>query len=152
MKRIWMILAALCLFMHISAQNTVKEKDPGLAWFMSLVIPGSGQFYNGQYVKGGIMMGIWAGSATGMIINLHKANRHDEYAGCHHEETGKALQWFCLLLLDDLWSMIDAPISANLINKRNRLSIKPDLSMTTHTPVGYPMQTPAIGATLSLTF
>lgn len=164
MKRVLMILTGVCFFMQISAQNTVKEKDPGVAWLMSLVVPGAGQFYNGQYVKGGIMMGVWAGCVTSIAVGAYRSNHNnrDNYE-CDHENGGLILTGMFFYLIDELWSTIDAPISANRINKKNRLmswqigknsrlSMKPDMCMTTQTFSGNHMLTPAYGAKLSLTF
>ncbi len=149
-----MVLACLCLFLCANAQDTVKAKDPGLAWFMSLVVPGAGQYYNGQYVKGGIMTGIWAGSITGFSIALYRSNHrdHGEEYMCHHEDTGLALSSMFVFVLVELWAMIDAPIVSNKINKKNRLTVTPDLSMLTMTPSGNRMLAPAYGVKMRMTF
>ncbi|OYT71488.1 MAG: hypothetical protein CFK48_04360, partial [Armatimonadetes bacterium CP1_7O] len=42
-------------------------RNPGLAFLLSLLMPGVGQLYNGQFVKGGVILGIMV---VGMIIFL----------------------------------------------------------------------------------
>ncbi|MFN3690387.1 MAG: tetratricopeptide repeat protein, partial [Fimbriimonadales bacterium] len=42
-------------------------RNPGLAFLLSLLMPGVGQLYNGQFVKGGIVLGIMV---VGMVIFL----------------------------------------------------------------------------------
>lgn len=37
----------------------VPKRNPGLAFLLSMCMPGVGQLYNGDFVKGGIVIGIW---------------------------------------------------------------------------------------------
>jgi tetratricopeptide (TPR) repeat protein len=39
-------------------RSTLLPRNPGLAFMLSLLMPGVGQLYNGQFVKGGILLGI----------------------------------------------------------------------------------------------
>ncbi len=43
---------------ELAKQQYGPPRKPGMALLMGLVIPGSGQIYNGQTVKGGIILGI----------------------------------------------------------------------------------------------
>jgi len=84
-------------------QIIFKSKSPGTAWVCSFFLPGGGQFYNGQIVKGVVSTGLWLGS-LGLAMST----------------TNEDLNSFCALvfLSNYLWSMIDAPISAIRINKK----------------------------------
>ncbi|MGB9773202.1 MAG: hypothetical protein ACP5JH_00695 [Bacteroidota bacterium] len=54
-----------------------RLSDPFAAGFLSLLLPGMGQVYNGEYVHGGIIFGIWAtslalhltGSQSGSLVH-----------------------------------------------------------------------------------
>ncbi|MCR5822547.1 MAG: hypothetical protein K6F85_06510 [Bacteroidales bacterium] len=41
-------------------KNYFEYKNPTAAWALSFLIPGGGQFYNGQGGKGGLMLGLYA--------------------------------------------------------------------------------------------
>ena len=89
-----------------------KKKSPVLACALSLYpIFSGGQFYNRQYKKGLMMVGI---QATGMVLALQ--NFCLEGAVCSSSTSGD----LGLLAFwgGYLWSVIDAPISANRINKQ----------------------------------
>lgn len=38
---------------------TFRKKNPGIAFLFSIILPGLGQFYNGQQVKAGVLFGIF---------------------------------------------------------------------------------------------
>jgi len=91
-----------------------NRKSPTTAFILSLVggatiLPGLGQHYNGEHNKG-LLMG--AGWLAGMAILFPTE-------GTEHEKTGQIIG-MPLLLTAFIWSCIDAPISANKINKRMR--------------------------------
>jgi hypothetical protein len=90
-----------------------KEKDPAIAFMMSLVIPGTGQYYNGQIIKGIIQEGLILGSALYIIIT---ASEFDAKPG-DLPIIGASIVMFSSYL----WSVIDAPFSANTINKKLRI-------------------------------
>lgn len=78
-----------------------RYRSPGLAFLLSFIIPGVGQYYNGQVGKGVVQEilvfgGIIAGASTNEEI------------------------FFAFAGVGALWSWIDAPISAGNINRRNR--------------------------------
>jgi len=82
-----------------------KKKSVFLAFIMSVFIPTSGQFYNGQYAKGALGLAVMA---SGVII----------YAMGNDEDDKAELGDPGLVLVAGtwLWSIIDAPISAQKIN------------------------------------
>ncbi|MCX6133198.1 MAG: hypothetical protein NTU47_05210 [Ignavibacteriales bacterium] len=82
------------------------EKSPILALGLSLLVPGGGQYYNGQNVKGAIMTIVSAGGAVVMVT------------GDHHE----APYGLLVYAVAAVWSLIDAPIATNLINQERENS------------------------------
>ena len=110
-----------------SEQTVQARKSPWLAFGMSSLITGAGQAYNGQWGKGGLMLG---GQIVSVSLFLSGANDCDiyspifdeilgvasdasNYAGC-----GKVAAGLIGMLGFALWSMIDAPRTANAINRR----------------------------------
>jgi hypothetical protein len=83
-----------------------RRKKPFLSWFLSWLYPGIGQFYNGQVGKGITMTALATGGLGLCIANDQKEN--DLVAVGALVVVGTAL-----------WSMIDAPVSAGKINRRN---------------------------------
>lgn len=120
------------------------EKNPWIAFLLSTAIPGGGQFYNQQFSKGSAM---FLGAAAG--VGLFYATRNDNY---RHKLTGKYLDpdendnkgylGLGLGLGFVVWSMIDAPVSANQINKRNQQAVS----------IGPVIDRDKVGAVLSLHF
>lgn len=118
------------------AMATYKRKQPALAWFLSYLYPGIGQFYNGQNGKGAAM--VVAGTVgLGCMIGGIATTDEDSY-----EMTPEGGATFALglvvYLAASIWSQIDAPISAVSINRRNaslswntgkgsELSLRPNL-------------------------
>ena len=107
----------------------IKKKNPWVAFFLSTIITGGGQFYNGQYLKGVAQLG-GAIIGIGFILNgingdyrsytytSYDGERYYDYYYADDEDkiTFGALLWFG----SNLWSMIDAPIAANRINRQNQ--------------------------------
>jgi hypothetical protein len=90
------------------------RKSPTTAFILSLVggatiLPALGQHYNGDHNKGFQMGAIWLG---GMAILFGTE-------GTEREKTGQVIG-MPLLFTALIWSCVDAPISANKINKRMR--------------------------------
>lgn len=110
-------------------------RSPGLAWLFSFIIPGGGQYYNHQYGKGAAMSALWVGG----IATAATSWRRDYYyePNCYYDANG-------IYVCDDygyygndrgaraqyavgmisvygswIWSMIDAPVMAARINRRN---------------------------------
>lgn len=92
--------------------SDLQEKNPWLAFVLSFVITGTGQFYNGENKKGVVML---AGAVTGfgMIVSQIENDAIPE-------DNGVVTAGAILALGSGLWSMIDAPLSANRINREMR--------------------------------
>lgn len=60
-----------------SIENS-KEKSPVLAAILSAAIPGAGEIYAGNYLKGAIFLGVEAGIWTLNIINNNKGDNQTE--------------------------------------------------------------------------
>lgn len=130
-----------------------KEKKPGLAFLFSFLLPGGGQYYNGEYVKGGIMTGLAVASYTMMYtgvvnLDLFSTNGND----------GLLVAGMLIYMGNALWSMIDAPIVSSRINKlaniklskNTSLHIRPDYAFSTEMPGGRTALSPSIGMKISL--
>ena len=117
------------------SQNEFKKRDPGVAFILSFFVSGTGQVYNGQYVKGAVM---FAGSLTGAIMTFKGIESGHKY----YRQYGPIL-----LIGSSLWSMIDAPISAGKLNKENGLTlrIQPNVQMVNSNKL-------ALGPSISLKF
>ncbi len=93
------------------------KRNPGFAMILSLIVPGFGQFYNGQFIKGCICLGVFviAMFLVSMTPDI-KALRclFAPTAGCRGL-TISPLTWFCVLAAGGSWlfSLIDAPMAAS---------------------------------------
>ncbi len=108
------------------AGNAVAlPRNPGLAFLLSLLMPGVGQLYNGQFVKGGIILGIMI---VGVVVFLATPGGSDFIYNllaylvnpARVRGTMSNLQLFTGLIMFITWvyAFIDAPLSAAA---RNRL-------------------------------
>ena len=91
-------------------EDIPSKKSPVLAGLLSLFLPGTGQAYNGQWLKAGIQWTLIAGSIYMMIADVNFDSDSEPMPAL--TKAGIALgasTW--------IWSVIDAPISANGINK-----------------------------------
>ena len=96
-----------------SEQTVEARKSPFVAFALSfLVIPGAGQAYNGQWGKGGLMLG---GVAVSFGVVL--ADDCDVFYTANNCGflTAAGLVGVAGFVL---WSWIDAPLAANAINRR----------------------------------
>jgi TM2 domain-containing membrane protein YozV len=109
--------------------TTDKYRSPGLAFLFSFLMPGGGQYYNHQYVKGGVMTGLWAAGIVTTAVGV------SQDVDCYYDINGN---WTCRYYDDGsnpaaavggitifgswLWSVIDAPINAAQINRANNLT------------------------------
>ena len=93
------------------SKDQVSGKSPWLAFGLSLMFPGLGQIYNGDYTKAAVQAGMVLGG-FGLVA----------LTGC--TECGQAAElqnaaFFTglgLTFVGYVWSLFDAPISANNIN------------------------------------
>ena len=107
----------------------IERKNPGTAFVFSLLIPGGGQFYNGESKKGLIQLGM---AFTGIMIAYTNWPDYewvkDEYYwasyGYTREYGNETLMYagLALYLGGAVWSLIDAPLSAGRINRENGLA------------------------------
>jgi hypothetical protein len=56
-------------------QPAAAKKSPMLAGLMSLIVPGAGEVYNGEYLRAGIFVAL---EATLIIVGLHYDNKGDD--------------------------------------------------------------------------
>ena len=119
-KIIFMVILSLFpLVNYLNAQTTsapptendiiVSEKNPALAFGCSFLIPGMGQMYN-EEVGSGITLFLL--STAGTIAYL---------IGFDSDSPDVGVPGFLLAAGSWLYSVIDAPISANKITKESRL-------------------------------
>ncbi len=95
----------------------IDEKSPFLAFALSYMLPGLGQFYNGEVLKGLLFMG---GITTGVGIIILGAGDFE------HESTGNIgliYTGLAVVAITEIWQLIDAPVSASRINRERRLKI-----------------------------
>jgi len=103
----------------LSGIESGPKKQPVLAFGLSLLVPGAGQFYNGQPGKGILFFG---GCLTGWGLMVYGAVQ--TYRQGTDEEGGGSLFWAGLAVGGGSWvgSMIDAPATASDINHRRGYS------------------------------
>ena len=93
--------------------DTPVRKSPARAFAFSLVVPGLGQHYNGQHVKGAIQEVLFVGGvcafAGGVAIGWDNPS---EGGAAALLVTGAIMT-----VGSYVWSVVDAPVSANRINK-----------------------------------
>jgi hypothetical protein len=96
----------------------VSNKSPWLAFGLSLLYPGLGQFYNGEYDKSLLMGGI-ATLGLGLVTLAAISTNYDSES--NPENINVALYSGVIIFGGTyIWSLIDAPLSASNINERNR--------------------------------
>ena len=129
MKRMWTIaIIGLTLLAVNPDAARAGKKSPVAATLMSAVLPGAGQFYNGQSGKGWLMAGTYL-STMSLVIAYgpstweEKKSSDDPFADLAPGTSGttKAI-WYGSVGVAGLvwiWSVIDAPKAAKKINKEN---------------------------------
>ncbi|MDD2890440.1 MAG: hypothetical protein PHE49_07355 [bacterium] len=98
-----------------------EEKSPVVACLLSFVIPGVGQFYNGEVGKGIAQEAlILGGYVLAFTAGFGTETYYDSYYDYYYT-TPTLTAWYPIGLgigvLSQLWSIIDAPVSANRINR-----------------------------------
>jgi hypothetical protein len=91
-----------------------EEKSPILAFLLSSIVPGLGQYYNGEVEKGIIQEALVVGGAV-LALTAGVEDWGDYY------EPAELTYWFWIGLGTaagaSIWSVIDAPLSASRINR-----------------------------------
>jgi TM2 domain-containing membrane protein YozV len=111
-----------------STSSSVSEKSPLLAFVLSFILPGGGQYYNGDIGKGVIMTGAAAaGIATMLAAGYEDVFHKDPYYYASYgywteEETSWLYVGAGVAGAAAIWSWIDAPISASRINEERARS------------------------------
>ena len=114
-----------------SAQQDVyygSEKDPAVAALLSALIPGVGQYYNGDVTKGVIMNALYLGGwAVYFAAGYSEEWESDDYYWAsygyyYEEETPWLYVGLGMVVGTWVWSMIDAGISASDYNESLRKS------------------------------
>jgi hypothetical protein len=98
-----------------AAQGAEQQgrKSPPLALALSVLVPGAGQVYNGDYLKGGIMFGGAVITAGPLILTA------SDVLGLDDDRSGTGTHVLGAVGVGlILWSWIDAPLSAKAINRR----------------------------------
>jgi len=104
-----------------SAASMQTRKSPGIAFLLSFLIPGLGQHYNGQRVKGAVQEGIFTtGAILAVTLGKKDEKTYNPYRGEYTNEKVDT-EWLFIgagiATFSSLWSMIDAPLSASKINQ-----------------------------------
>jgi TM2 domain-containing membrane protein YozV len=136
-----------------------RHKSPAVAFWLSFLYPGMGQFYNGQIGKGIVMASIGTASYVGffMAFNSIDLSTFDE------GNSTLLLVSSVVLVGTYLWSVIDAPVSAKAINRRNAalswnlgngnsLSLNPDVLCPASIKGIKDYRSPAYGLSLKFNF
>lgn len=97
-----------------------KERNPALACFLSFLIPGAGQLYNNENLKGGLMItfSITSSFAAGFLIA--SASETHSYSS---KSVKTSIAAICILTDVVLWiyGMVDAPTQAIKLNRQHGL-------------------------------
>lgn len=118
----WILLLALCLigssaraaFAQAESSPASRSlKSPALALGLSLMLPGAGQVYNGQWGKAGLMFGGEA-LALGLLVSSSAECGLDS---SESGDCGRLIAGAIVGIGFALWSWIDAPLSAVSINR-----------------------------------
>jgi len=96
---------------QLQQANKKPPREPVIAFGLSLLYPGLGQFYNGQNLKGGLLAG---GFTLGLII-VAAAPTTDSILKKGEVAVLTTIPMFLIYF----YSLVDAPVSASRINRKN---------------------------------
>ncbi|MBC8102011.1 MAG: zinc ribbon domain-containing protein [Cytophagales bacterium] len=94
------------------------KRNPGFAMILSLIGPGFGQFYNGQFVKGCLCLGVFVVAVFFITLTSDGQTLRCVFLpaseGCRGLSVSP-VSWVCLLAAVGAWlfSLIDAPVAAS---------------------------------------
>lgn len=97
--------------MKVNTASVTSTKNPWVAFALSFTVPGAGQFYNGEPKKAIAML---AGMIGGLAFTTYSQTDDNELNA--RMGVGILVMAGC-----SIWSMIDAPLSAERINKERGL-------------------------------
>lgn len=145
--------------------GATQFRSPGLAFLFSALLPGGGQYYNREHLKGGIMTGAWA---VGIITaGVSGARSYRYYSNCYYDSFGNYTCYYddrygnnagvgvgmAMIYGSWLWSVIDAPVRAAR-NNRNlqatgllEFEKKDKYALQIH-----PFSSPGLGGSLTMNF
>jgi len=92
-----------------------SERSPALALGLSVLLPGAGQIYNGQHLKGVVMFAGAVATSWAIVLTASDVLGLDDDTSDAGVHTIGAIGIGLVL-----WSWIDAPLSARAINRRIR--------------------------------
>lgn len=98
---------------EVAEKPYVTKKSPLTSFLLSLLVPGGGQFYNGETLKGFIMLTAFA-AGVGVGVELDSSGRHGPAAAVLSMTAGV---W--------AYSMADAVISSERINAEHGFALAP---------------------------
>ena len=114
--------------MGMGRGTRIIKKNPWIAFGLSLPVPGAGQVYNEQLGKGAIQFGV-AVVGFGLMFSAVEDSYYYRWEGNYYrrwidpdpdDDDWKALLGLSLWFGSHLWSIIDAPVSANRINQQSQ--------------------------------
>lgn len=102
-----------------TATSEGRRRDPALAGCLSCIIPGLGQFYNGDPEKGFLQFGMFSGGVA-FATAVGFADFYNSFGG-GSSDSSDAMFYASLgvAAFGWLWSVIDASETAKEINERN---------------------------------
>ncbi len=104
----------------LGSRTLSQKKNPMVALGLSFPIVGSGQFYNGEYTKGVAQMGA-AIVGLGLVLSAGGDNTDSPDGNLDADnDDWRSIPGYVLLLGGAIWSLVDAPMSANRINRQNQ--------------------------------
>ena len=104
----------------LGSRTLSQKKNPMVALGLSFPIVGSGQFYNGEYTKGVAQMGA-AIVGLGLVLSAGGDNMDSPEGNLDADnDDWRSIPGYVLFLGGAVWSLIDAPMSANRINRQNQ--------------------------------
>jgi hypothetical protein len=98
-------------------RESTSRKSPWLAFGLSYLFPGLGQLYNGDYLKAALFPTACLAGLALVFISYPGA----DFSATKEQET-VGIIGICIAFGSYIWNLIDAPVSANRINKENNLS------------------------------
>jgi hypothetical protein len=101
----------LYTFQPVPVDSSRRHKSPVLAWFLSWLIPGGGQGYNGQWTKA---VAFFVPAAVGLGLAAS-----DDGFSCSGD-CGTRDAGLVILAAASIGSQIEAPIAASKINREGR--------------------------------